>query len=66
MPISDRTDARVDVFPHTPSADAREDDLLRHLFRRHANHFAGARARLIHRRLKDRMFADLPGDDPAD
>lgn len=67
MPPSKRPDASADGFPpHTPSAEVREDDPLRQLFRRHANHFTGARARLIHRRLKDRLFTDLPADDVAD
>jgi hypothetical protein len=67
MPPSNRPDAYADGSPpHSPSAEAREDDPLRQLFRRHANHFTGARARLIHRRLKDRLFTDLPGDEAVD
>ncbi|HEY8375969.1 MAG TPA: hypothetical protein VIK91_05745 [Nannocystis sp.] len=45
------------------AAEARpEVDPLRQLFHRHANHFAGARARQIHNRLRDRLFRDQPGD----
>lgn len=67
MPPTNHPDACADTFPpHSPSAEAREDDSLRQLFRRHANHFIGARARLIHRRLKDRLFTDLPGDDTVE
>jgi hypothetical protein len=60
MPPSNRPDACADgCLPHPPSAAAREDDPLRQLFRRHANHFSGARAQSIHRRIKDRLFTDL-------
>lgn len=65
MPPFNRPDAYADGSPpHSP--EVREDDPLRQLFRRHANHFTGARARLIHRRLKDRLFTDLPGDEVVD
>jgi hypothetical protein len=67
MPPFNRPDAYADGSPpHSLSADAREEDPLRQLFRRHANHFIGARARLIHRRLKDRLFTDLPSDEAVD
>lgn len=67
MPPPNHRDARADTSPpHSPSTEAREDDPLRQLFRRHANHCFGARARLIHRRLKDRLFTDLPADDTVE
>lgn len=45
-----------------PRPSTREFDPFRQLFHRHANHFAGTRARQIHNRLRDRLFRELPGE----
>lgn len=48
--------------PHEKPLETHEEDPLRQLFRRHANHFTGVRARQIQTRLRHRLFTELPGD----
>jgi hypothetical protein len=59
--LADATPPR-DLSAPEQSSRAPESDPLRQLFRRHANHFSGLRARQIHNRLRDRLFRELPGD----
>lgn len=59
--LADATPPR-DLSAAEQSSRAHESDPLRQLFRRHANHFSGVRARQIHNRLRDRLFRELPGE----
>lgn len=66
MPSRTPPETHADALPplREPSvAEVSDDDPLRQLFRRHANHFVGAQARQIRNRLKVRLFSELqPGD----
>lgn len=63
MASEDPIDRRADSPRlRDPSAEAVDNDPLRQLFRRHANHFLGARAHQIHTRLKSRLFTERPGE----
>lgn len=65
MPLHPPPEAHADALPppRESSAEAIDDDPLRQLFRRHANHFVGIHARQIRSRLKLRLFTEQqPGD----
>ena len=62
MPPKDPPDVRVDLPPpHDTPQEPRDDDPLRQLFRRHANHYViGARARQMQSRIRHKLFAGEP------
>lgn len=60
--LADATPLRDLSAQAAEAGPAPEFDPLRQLFHRHANHFAGVRARQIHNRLRERLFRELPGD----
>lgn len=61
MPPMNPPDGRADLPPPHEPTEPRDDDPLRQLFHRHANHFAvGPRARQIRLRLRDKLFASDP------
>ncbi|WP_422887346.1 hypothetical protein [Nannocystis pusilla] len=62
--LADATPPREVSAPELSSRTSppSEVDPLRQLFRRHANHFSGVRARQIQHRLRDRLFREIPGE----
>lgn len=64
MPPKNPPDARADILHPLelpPPLEPRDEDPLRQLFRRHANHFMiGARARQIQSRIRHKLFAGDP------
>jgi len=58
--FADATPPRDLSAPEQSSRTSPEGDPLRQLFRRHANHFSGVRARQIQHRLRDRLFREVP------
>jgi hypothetical protein len=62
MPPKDVPDVRADPpLPHDTPQEPRDDDPLRQLFRRHANHYViGARARQMQSRIRHKLFAGEP------
>lgn len=65
MPQRPPYEAHADVLlhPREAVAESADDDPMRQLFRRHANHVLGTRARQIRNRLRLKLFAELR---PAD